>query len=105
MRLDPDLLHRILWRRADRRGRLRVLAMDLADELGITRFTLSRIMNQMAQEGRLRDLGRDGSNQKLWTVVDPEQWAETNGGPPGASEGPRSHRLEGVSVEHPDPNR
>lgn len=71
--IDRDLLHKILWRRRDRLGRLQVKHSDLATELGISVYHFSRIMTEFVEDGRLKILTAHGT-RRTYLVVDPAEW-------------------------------
>lgn len=72
--IDRDGLHRYLWRRSDRLGRLRLVQKELADGLGVTKFTISRIMKEFTDQGRVRSLGRGERSSHTYLVIDPDAW-------------------------------
>lgn len=74
---DVDAFHRLLWAEADRQHRIRIKQVTLAESLGITPFTMSRVMSDMVAKGRLRHIGAQKTNQGAFVVADPDVWALT----------------------------
>lgn len=72
--IDVDAVHALLyWRSAN--GVLRVKQTDLAADLGVTRFTVNRLLRRMVDERRLTPLdGRAGSASPVYEVTDPAAW-------------------------------
>lgn len=68
-KVDRDLLHQYLWKKRDSLGRYLGTQTALADDLGVTLFTLSRIFKEMEGAGRLRKI------RGKYYVVDPKAWA------------------------------
>lgn len=64
-------LHWLLWERQGAAGTLRIDQRHLADELGITRFTMNRVLGRMETEGRLRKIPGAGPSARLFEVHDP----------------------------------
>jgi CRP-like cAMP-binding protein len=74
--IDRDALHRVLWRRTDRRGALKFVQNQLALELGISAYHFSRIMAEFQEEGRVRQIAIGKHNVRTYTVSDPATWRE-----------------------------
>lgn len=75
--IDLDALHRILRRRADRLGRLKIRNLrELADDLGLGYCHLSTILGKFAKEGRLKVLAGSKQGRKTYYVRDPETWRD-----------------------------
>lgn len=71
MAIDRDGLHVLLWMRAHKaRHTVRVNQSELARELQTSRFTMSRVMSSMVEEGRLVPLGQTYHNT-MYRVTDP----------------------------------
>lgn len=77
--IDHDTFHGFLFRRADRKGRLRMDQKVLAAEFGLTKFTLSRTITKMIEDKRLRKISRKGNNRGYFVVEDPELWKAAYG--------------------------
>ena len=75
--IDRDLLHRYLWNRADRLGRIHLVQTKLAEDLGVTKYTVSRIMREFTEQGRVRSIGRGHKSSHTYLVTDPEEWSAT----------------------------
>jgi hypothetical protein len=48
----------------------------LAAELGISQFTLNRIMSEMVDDKRIKIIGKGRSASKRYVVYDPRTWCE-----------------------------
>lgn len=72
--LDRDALHKYLWERADSRGRIAVHQGELADKLGVTRGTITRVFKEMAEAGRLKRAEALERNVGVYVVTDPATW-------------------------------
>lgn len=69
--IDRDALHRVMWRRTDRRGALKFVQNQLALELGISPYHFCRIIAEMCEEGRLRQIAVGKHNVRTYQVTDP----------------------------------
>lgn len=69
--VDLDALQLELWKRTDRRGLIKLVQGDLAAELGITKFTMSRVINRMIDEQRIRQISNRGNNAGRFQVSEP----------------------------------
>lgn len=67
-------LHWLLWDRQGDADRLRIDQRGLADELGVNRFTVNRVLARMEQEGRLRKIPGAGASSRLFVILDPAEW-------------------------------
>lgn len=74
-KVDRDLLHDYLWKKADHNGRIPFTQDKLATDLGINKYTMSTIFREMYDTGRLR---KNGSKT---FVVDPAIWRWEQPGP------------------------
>jgi len=75
MSLDRDGLHRMLWRRGNRNGKITFRLEELADELGVSRFTISRVMAEFMAENRVFKLSAPRRAGCTYRVADPDEWA------------------------------
>lgn len=66
--LDRDGLHRLWWRKAGRTGQLKIVQTEWAELLDVTNSTLSRIMKEFAEQGRIRKIG-----WCLYAIADPDE--------------------------------
>lgn len=73
--IDRDALHRVIWRRTDRRGAIKFVQNQLALELGISPYHFCRIIAEMCEEGRLRSIAVGKHNVRTYQVLDPAAWA------------------------------
>lgn len=71
-KIDRDLLHDYLFQKSDRHNMITISPTELADELGITIYSMSRILGEMRKAGRLKKVG------SRTEVVDPEIYVWTN---------------------------
>lgn len=69
--IDLDVLQARLWERTDRLGRIKLTQSDLAAELGITKYTMSRVITKMIDDGRIRQISNRGNNAGRFIVTDP----------------------------------
>lgn len=69
-------LHVLLWQRRETTGVVRVVQKKLAEEFVVSKYSMSRILKTMADEGRLIPL--TGSAGTTYEVVDPVAWAARN---------------------------
>jgi DNA-binding MarR family transcriptional regulator len=76
-KLDRDAIHRLLWERRDRRGTTTFKSGELAQELGVTIWTMSRITQELIDAGRIKRLRAAQTNIKTYIVRDPEAFSET----------------------------
>lgn len=72
--IDRDALHRYLWRRANRAGRLRIVVRELADELELGYANLTVVIGEMCKQGRLIRVGGGRNQTKTYRVVDPAEF-------------------------------
>ena len=75
VKIDRNAVHRVLWRRADRFGRVRVQARSLAEELGVSYWNFTVVLKSMAGEGRMRQIGGSERGPKTYVVENPDIWA------------------------------
>lgn len=72
-KIDRRLLHKFLWEHRDRYDRIAYSQNELAEMLDIHFATMSLILKEMAENGRLVKI-RKGT----WKVVDPQVYAFEN---------------------------
>lgn len=77
--VDLDDLHRYLFVRADRLGRLKISQIELAEEFGLTKFTMSRTFAKMIDQERIRLLTKNKNHRGTFVVEDPEAWKIVHG--------------------------
>lgn len=73
--VQHDEIHARLYKEADRLGRVKVVQQELANEIGVTKFTMSRTITKMVEDKRLRRVSRNRNNRGVFVVEDPELWA------------------------------
>lgn len=76
-KLDRHAIHQLLWERRDRRGTTTFVNNDLAKELGVTIWTMSRITQELIDAGRIKPLKAAKTNIKTYIVRDPEVFSAT----------------------------
>ncbi len=74
-KLDREGLHRYLWDHTNRAGQIRLNQIALSEQLGISKFTMSRIMAEFLKDGWVRKLATHHGNFRTYAVVDPDQIA------------------------------
>lgn len=63
--IDRQLLHAFLWKKTDRRGFLPMSQRELADMLGLHEVTLSKILKELNDDGKVVKVG------KRTRIIDP----------------------------------
>lgn len=76
---DIDVMHKLLWERTDRLGRLRVNQAHLAIELGVTKFTMSRTFATLVADKRVRLITNTRQNSGTFIIEEPGEWKELYG--------------------------
>lgn len=76
-RIDLDALHRYLFRRADRMGRLKINVKKLAVELELSYCNLTVVIIKMAETDRMRRIGGAINGSKTYVIVDPTTWRDS----------------------------
>ena len=71
--IDRDALHRILWRRTDRRGAIKFVQNQMAAELGISPYHFCRIIAEMCEDGRLRQIAVGKHSVRTYLVKEPAE--------------------------------
>lgn len=71
-----DALHRALWRRTDRRGRVAFKIADLVERYDVNSDIAGRALLEMRAAGRIRKLQRspDDQNSTVYEIADPQRW-------------------------------
>ena len=72
--LRHEQIHRHLWERRDRRGRLPVDIGDLAAATGHSYDLTNRAVIDMRREGRIRAIGWKHPRTRVYEVSDPATW-------------------------------
>jgi hypothetical protein len=72
--VDRDGLHRYLFRKSDAHGRIQIGHMQLAELLHVHHSTITKIMREFLEQGRLRKQRVDVGRLTTYIVVDPETW-------------------------------
>lgn len=69
--IDREALHRLLWKRANRHGRVKFVQSDLAIEVGVSTAHFCRVIREMTEDGRLHQLS---STAHTYVITDPASW-------------------------------
>lgn len=69
--IDREALHRLLWKRANRHGRIKFVQSDLAIEVGVSTAHFCRVIREMTEAGRMRPLA---SVAHTYVITDPAVW-------------------------------
>jgi DNA-binding transcriptional regulator GbsR (MarR family) len=77
--IDHNDFHAFLYAKADRMGRIKMKQTALAEELGITKYTVSRTISKMLEDKRMRQISRKGNNRGYFVVEDPDIWRDAHG--------------------------
>lgn len=77
-KIDRVAVHRYLWENSDRLNRFSDRGSDTAANLEIGQFTFSRILGELAKEGRIKHVSSKYHNVKVWSVRDPATFEGTN---------------------------
>lgn len=65
LKIDRQKFHEYLWENRDRHDILKIKASDLAQTFGVTKWTMSNIMREMEETGRLKRI------RKRFKIIDP----------------------------------
>lgn len=76
--VDRPLLHQYLWSKSDRMNRIRLDQKCLASELGVNHYTMSRIVHELIEMGRIRRLAIGQGNARTYVVADPDLFDREN---------------------------
>ena len=79
--VDRDRLHALLFRRTNRFGKVKLIQKELAEEIGVNKFTMSRIMKEFLEDGRAKLLSRGKHDGNSYVIVDPEVWRSRSEAP------------------------
>lgn len=72
--IDDNVVHEFLWKRSDRRGVVRVEPESLMKFLGVNKYTVSRLVSRMVDDGRISQVTKRRYRVGLFRVVDPEEY-------------------------------
>ncbi len=72
--VDRLALHQSLWSRSDRFGKIQILQTELAEELGIAKPTMSNIIGELVQEGRIKKVAARKRNVGVYMILDPAEF-------------------------------
>lgn len=75
VKIDRVTLHRALWEKADRFGKVEIHQKTLADELGVTNVTVSLIIKELVEEERVRKVAAKKGNVGIYVIKDPTGFA------------------------------
>jgi DNA-binding MarR family transcriptional regulator len=79
VKVDRAALHRVLWRRTDRRRTLKIHQGMFGEELGISPWHLSRLLKELEDAGRVRKLTTDRHYVGTYVVYDPADFTDEPG--------------------------
>lgn len=71
--LDRDALHRFLYEKAGRNGKLTVHLDEISEEFGMSRFHLSRVIQEFVKSGQMKLLDAGHRNVKSYVVRPPAE--------------------------------
>lgn len=71
---DLTLLHKMLWKRSDRLGRLPLVQAELAEELRMSKYHLNRFFKEMERNGWIKKLEGHRGNTWTYLIRDPDQF-------------------------------
>lgn len=72
-RVDRHALHEFLWRKADRRHVVRFEQAVLAEQIGVNKWTMNRIVNELIKAKRMKKVA---DTVGAYIVRDPAPWRE-----------------------------
>lgn len=73
--LSLQVLHNALWRLRDRHDAVKVHQGELAAEFGVNKFTMSRKIRALVDEGRIRHVSNRRTLAGRFVVEDPADFA------------------------------
>lgn len=71
-KIDRGKIHEMLWDRRDRLNRVTIHQREFAVELGITHFTVCRLVNELIDKGALKKISSKQANIGTYAVRSPE---------------------------------
>lgn len=69
--IDRAALHRVIWRRTDRRRTIKIHQGMFGEELGISPYHLSRLIAELCEQGKMRKLSTDRHYVGTYVIADP----------------------------------
>lgn len=66
-------IHKMLWRKCDRFGRIKINQSAWMKDLGISMATMQRIMAELRSEGRIKKIGSRKMGIGIYVIRDPNQ--------------------------------
>lgn len=72
--IDRDGIHRYLWSISNSRNRVQIHQGTLAERYEITQATMSRVMKELAKEGRLKKVASKANNVGVFVITDPGEF-------------------------------
>ena len=75
--IDRVALHCDLWSKSDRLNRIEIYQKELAQTLGVTQATMSLIIKDLVEDGRVRKIASKPRNVGIYVVRDPAQFEHT----------------------------
>lgn len=71
-KIDRDEIHQMLWDRRDRLNKVMLHQREFAVELGITHYTVSRLVNELVDRGALKKISSEKGNIGTYSVRSPD---------------------------------
>lgn len=76
--IDVDAVHAYLFSKTDRLGRVKIRQKELGEHLGHAKFTISRLVARLEDEGRIRKISSGKKAVGMFIVEEPEVWKLMN---------------------------
>lgn len=73
--LSLQVLHAALWQLRDRHDAVRIHQAELAAEFGVNKYTMSRKIRALVEEGRIRHISHQRKLAGRFIVEDPRDFA------------------------------
>lgn len=69
--VDRIALHRDLWEKSDRLHRIEIYQKELASKMEVTQATMSLVVKDLTEEGRIKKISARQRNVGVYLVRDP----------------------------------
>lgn len=69
--INDQEVHELLYQRADRHKRFRFDHTRLAEDLGVNRWTISRMVKRFVEDGRIRQITNSKYRGGVFIIEDP----------------------------------
>jgi DNA-binding MarR family transcriptional regulator len=70
-KIDRSEIHKMLWERRDRLNKVKLHQREFAVELGVTHYTVSRLINELIDKGALKKISAGQGNIGTYAVREP----------------------------------